>query len=154
MKIKYVSYCWQRDMYNELQRRHCSASVAVLAVLVTLLSTTYARQTCKRIALLRFHGNCSYTNQPRYYIVHSLCSLLQMRFDASKLLLQCASRTKHDSVETHLYIKGKLVLNSVQQSVELLYILTHARFVWIKFIGVIMLENLLLVSRQIRSNTE
>jgi hypothetical protein len=55
-----------------------------------------------------------------------------MRFDASKPRLECALRTKHGSVETHLYIKGELGMNSVQYSVEVLYILTHARFVWIK----------------------
>ena len=108
---------------TELQKTHCSASVA----LITLLPATYAHQPCKRIALLRFHGNFIYTNSPRYYIVPSLCSLLQMRFDASKRHLQCTLRTKHGSVETHLCVKGKVVLNSIQQSVEVLYILTYAR---------------------------
>jgi hypothetical protein len=113
MKTKYV--CMFRIVGSEictteLQRTHCSASVA----LITLLSATYARQPCKRIALLRFHGNFIYTNSPRYYIVPSLCSLLQMRFDASKRHLQCALRTKHGSVETHLCVKGKVVLNSIQ----------------------------------------
>jgi len=99
---------------TELQRTHCSASAAMFTVLVTLLSATYACQPCKKIALLRFHGNFSYTNSPRYYIAPSLCSLLQMRFDASKRHLQCALRTKHGSVETRLQIKGKVVSNSIQ----------------------------------------
>lgn len=87
---------------TDLQETHCSASVAMLAVLVTLLSAACAHQPCKKIALLRFYGNFSYTSSPRYCVARSLCSLLQMRFDASKRRLQCALRTKHGSAETHL----------------------------------------------------